>query len=68
MTKQNRYLYHYHATYIMDGKEVHWDGIAQLVDRITDQQGLHNLKQKIEFNKWEIMRIDSLSYLGREND
>jgi len=68
MSEQNRYLYHYHATYQMDGKTINWDGIAQMVDRIVDQKGFHHLKQQIEFDRWEIMTIESLSYLGRELD
>ena len=68
MSEENRHLYHYHATYIMDNREVNWDGIAKLVNRICCQKDLHLLKQQIEFDKWEIMTVRNLSYLGREND
>ncbi|MCP3681819.1 MAG: hypothetical protein GY861_03940 [bacterium] len=68
MSEENRYLYHYHASYEMDGKVVNWDGVAKLVNRIVDQSDLHKLKQLIEFDKWEIMTMKSLSYLGREID
>ncbi len=66
---QNRYIYHYFASYQINGKENKIDGIADMGFKILDMSGYHLLKSEIlEITDAPIkypglIRIESLTLL-----
>ncbi|HCM6845245.1 hypothetical protein [Klebsiella pneumoniae] len=61
---ENRYIYHYCAV----NGNASISGIAQLTFRIKSQDDVERLKELITGDDFRPKAINSLSYLGREND
>ncbi|STS80774.1 Eaa1 [Klebsiella pneumoniae] len=61
---ENRYIYHYCAV----NGNASISGIAQLTFRIKSQEDVERLKELIAGDDFRPKAINSLSYLGREND
>lgn len=61
---ENRYIYHYCAV----NGNASLSGIAQLTFRIKSQEDVERLKELISGDDFRPKAINSLSYLGREDD
>lgn len=64
---KNRYIYHYHAYYQLDGRtRTDIDGILQMINPIKTMEDYREAKKVIEPNR--AITIASLSFIGREKD
>ncbi len=65
----NRFVYHYCCHYQRSwGGIAYIDGIAQMAKRITCMEDYERLKQKIDSPNATKLIIDSLSFIGMEQD
>ena len=64
----NRYLYHYCARHQNGSELTYIDGVAQLQGRIVTQEDYRKLKSLIAPEDAYRLTIESLSFLGMEND
>lgn len=65
----NRFVYHYCSHYqVSTGVIAYTDGIAQMENRITCMDDYQRLKSKIDCPDSKNLTIDSLSFLGMEEE
>ncbi len=65
----NRFIYHYCAHYQdRGGRIVYIDGIMQLENRIVSMEDYRSIKSRIAPDQSKKLVIDSLSFIGMEQD